>query len=65
MNLVRFGDNNKRLDLTRNEYDALYILMDILKMDCIKKGDFRISTEEDERYRDLFYEYKNYSISEK
>ena len=64
MNLVRFGDNNKRLDLTRNEYDALYILMDILKMDCIKKGDFRISSEEDERYRDLFYEYKNYSISE-
>ena len=64
MNLVRFGDNNKRLDLTRNEYDALYILMDILKMDCIKKGDFRITREEDERYRDLFYEYKNYSISE-
>ena len=38
--------------------------MDILKMDCIKKGDFRITREEDERYRDLFYEYKNYSISE-
>ena len=60
MKLVRFGDNSKRLDLTKNEYNALYILMDILKMDCIKNGDFCISSEDDERYR----EYKNYSISE-
>ena len=52
---------SRSLITSNEEIYALYLILDILKINCIKKGNF---AEEDEQYRDLFYEYKNYTIDE-
>ena len=56
--------NCRTLSISHDESNLLFILRDVLRKNCKKNENYLFSIEKDEQYKDLFYEYKPYTIDE-